>query len=145
MNDSFVLPEGLPRPMPDELDGPYWDAAARDELVAQRCTACGTWQWTPEHICHRCHSFDLEFAPVPGEARIYSWQRPHHPVHPVLAEACPYVVVLVEFPDADGIRMVGNLVAPPEGEIPIGATVDPVFEHHEAEPPYTLVHWRIRA
>ena len=86
---------------------------------------------------------DLAFEPVPGEAKIFSWQRPHHPVHPVLASACPYVVVLVEFPEADGIRMVGNLVDPPEGDIPIGATVEPVYEHHEGEPEYTLVQWRL--
>ena len=39
--------------------------------------------------------------------------------------------------------MIGNLVAPPEGEIPIGAPVEPVFEHHPGEPAYTLIHWRI--
>lgn len=143
MSDSFVLPEGLPKPIPDDLDGPYWEAAARGELVAQRCDACGAWQWTAEYICHQCHSFDLGFEPIPGEARIFSWQRPHHPVHPVLAEACPYVVVLVELPDADGIRMVGNLVDPPDGDIPIGARVEPVFEHHSGEPAYTLVQWRL--
>ena len=47
-------------------------------------------------------------------------------------------------PEADGIRMVGNLVDPPEGEVPIGATVEPVFEDHDdAEPPFTLVQWRL--
>ena len=82
--------------------------------------------------------------PVPGDARIFSWQRPWHPVHPALREACPYVVILVEFPEADGIRMVGNLIDPAEGEIPIGATVVPVYEDHDdGEPPFTLVQWRL--
>ena len=139
-----ILPTGLPRPVPapDGLDTPYWAATRRHELVAQRCRACMRWQWAPEFLCHRCHSFDLEYASGLGEARIFSWQRVWHPVHPGLAEACPYVVLLVEFPEADGIRMVGNLTGDPQSEIEIGARVVPVFEDHDdAEPPYTLVQW----
>ena len=62
MSESFVLPEGLPKPIADDLDAPYWEAAARGELVAQRCNACGGWQWTAEYLCHRCPPFDLGLA-----------------------------------------------------------------------------------
>ena len=150
MSSDSVLPDGLPTPMPlpDGHDEPYWEATQRHELVAQRCTECRGWQWTAEYLCHRCHSFEMGFEALPGDAKVFSWQRPHHPVHPALKTACPYVVVLIEFPDADGIRMVGNLVNPPEGEIPIGAVVDPVFEDHpegpNGEPAYTLVQWMLR-
>ena len=83
------------------------------------------------------------FEPVPGAARIFSWQRVWHRVHPALGEACPYVVLLIEFPEADGIRMVGNLVGDAEADIAIGAPVEPVYEDHDdAEPPFTLVQWR---
>ena len=136
-----VLPEGLPAPapLPDGLDRPYWDAAKRHELVAQRCNACGRFQWGPEWICHRCHSFDLGYARVRGPARIFSWERAWHPVHPALKEAVPYVVLLVGFPEADGIRMIGNLAGDPRAPVAIGARVEPVFEDHGA---YTLVQWR---
>ena len=145
MSNGPVLPDGLPTPipLPDGLDSPYWEGTRNHELKVQHCRACGTWQWAAEYLCHRCYAFELDFERVPGEARIFSWQRPHHPVHPVLASACPYVVVLVEFPEADGIRMVGNLIDPPEGEIPIGARVEPVYEDHDSEPGYTLVQWRL--
>jgi hypothetical protein len=140
---STVLPIGLPAPAPqgDGLDRPYWDATLRHELVAQRCDACGRFQWGPEWICHRCHAFDVGWAPVPGNARIYSWERVWHPVHPALKSAVPYVVLLVEFPDADGIRMIGNLAGDPRAEVVIGATVVPVFEDRGA---YTLVQWRTK-
>ena len=136
-----VLPAGLPAPapLPDGLDRPYWDATRRHELVAQRCSACGRFQWGPEWICHRCHSFELGFAPVPGPARIFSWERAWHPVHPALKDGVPYVVLLVEFPEADGIRMIGNLAGDARAPVRIGATVEPVFEDHGA---YTLVQWR---
>jgi uncharacterized OB-fold protein len=60
-------------------------------------------------------------------------------VHPALKDGVPYVVLLVEFPDADGIRMIGNLAGDPRAEVRIGAAVEPVFEDHGS---YTLVQWR---
>ena len=57
--------------------------------------------------------------------------------------APPYIVVLVELPEAGGVRMVGNLLGDPMQEVRIGAEVEAAFEHHdEADPPYTLVQWR---
>ena len=141
----YLLP-GLPKPAPapDGLDAPYWQAAAEERLVLQRCRTCGTWQWGPEWTCHACASFDLEFVEVPQTARVYSYERVWHPVHPALREQGPYVVVLVEFPDHDGARMVGNLLGDPQQEVPIGAPVQAVFEHHrEDDPPHTLVQWRL--
>ena len=83
-------------------------------------------------------------AEVAPRGRIYSWQRPHHPVHPALNGHGPYLVILVELPEADGIRMVGNLLCPPDAPVQIGAAVEAVFEPHDAaDPPYTLVQWRV--
>ena len=145
MSEPYLLP-GLPKPAPapDGLDAPYWQAAAEERLVLQRCRTCGTWQWGPEWTCHACASFDLEFVEVPQTARVYSYERVWHPVHPALREQGPYIVVLVEFPDHDGARMVGNLLGDPQQEVPIGAPVQAVFEHHrEDDPPHTLVQWRL--
>ena len=67
-----------------------------------------------------------------------------HPVHPVLQDAVPYVVVLVELPQAENVRMIGNLIGDPRQPVPIGAEVEAVFEdHREAETPYTLVQWQV--
>jgi hypothetical protein len=52
----------------------------------------------------------------------------------------PYVVVLVELPEASGVRLIGNLVDPPRGPIPIGADLVSAFEHHES---HSLLHWRL--
>ena len=142
---TYHLPAGLPRPVaePDGLDAPYWEGTRRGELRVQRCRACQGWQWGPEWICHRCLSFDLDWATVATQGRIYSWERAWHPVHPALRGQPPYVVVLVELPHAGNIRMIGNLLDAPNGDIPIGAPVEAVFEpHDDATPPFTLVHWR---
>ncbi|HEX5367239.1 MAG TPA: OB-fold domain-containing protein [Acidimicrobiales bacterium] len=138
------LPAGLPAPgpAPDGLDAPWWAATAEHRLVVQRCAGCGRHQWGPEWVCHRCRSFDLDWVDVAPRGVIYSWERVWHPVHPALAEACPYVVVLVELPHADGVRMVGNLLGEPTDDVVIGSDVEAVFEDHDGDTPYTLVQWR---
>ena len=142
------LRPGLPAPQPesDGLDAPYWAGTRRGELWVQRCAHCRTWQWGPEWICHKCLSFDMSWERIEGRGRIYSWERPWHPVHPALKGQGPYVVVLVELPHAGNIRMLGNLLGPPLQEVAIGAAVEAVFEpHDDAKPPFTLVQWRIAA
>ena len=138
------LPSGLPAPMPadDGLDTEFWAAVKRHELVVQRCNACQTFQWGPEWVCHHCHSFDIGWAQVSGRGRIYSWERPWHPVHPALVGQGPYLVVLVELPDADNVRMVGNLLGDPMQEVTIGSEVQAVFEDHP-DKDATLVQWEV--
>src|SRR5216684_3781299 len=100
---KYYLPEGLPAPRAqrDGLDKEFWDATRRHELVVQRCNGCGTFQWGPEWICHKCHSADhLGWHKVSGRGRLFSWIRNWNPVHPALKEACPYIVAVVELPDA---------------------------------------------
>jgi len=145
---TFYLPAGLPAPVPepDGLDGPYWEGTRRGELLVQRCTRCRAWQWGPEWICHGCLSKDLDWTRVDGRGVIYSWERVWHPVHPALKAHGPYLVALVELPQADNIRMLGNLLGDPRQVVTIGATVEAVFEpHDEAKVPFTLVHWRPRS
>jgi len=143
---AYYLPAGLPRPVPepDWLDAPYWEGTRARELRLQRCRECRGWQWGPEWICHRCLAFDLEWVAVEPRGTIYSWERAWHPVHPALRGRGPYVVVLVELPQAGHVRMIGNLLGDPAQAVQIGAPVEAVFEaHDDAAPPFTLVHWRV--
>ena len=112
--------------------------------MVQRCGACNMWQWGPEWICHRCHSFDLVYETTAAEGIIYSHQRVWHPVHPALKGAGPYIAVLVELADVGNIRMLGNLLGDPHQIVTIGAPVTAVFEpHDDARTPYTLVQWQL--
>lgn len=139
-----ALPAGLPAPAQEPLTRPYWEGTRRGQLVIQRCRTCRRFQWGPEWVCHRCRSFDLGWEDVATRGRIWSWQRPHHAVHPALNGFGPYTIVLVELPLADQVRMVGNLLCAPNAPVTIGAAVEAVFEaHDESEPPFTLVQWRL--
>ena len=145
MSEGY-LHAGLPQPvaLPDGLDAPYWEGLAREELCLQRCAACRRFQWGPEWICHRCLGDTLSFEGVEPKGEIYSYERVWHPVHPALKEQGPYLVVLVSLPQADDVRLVGNLLGDPNREVTIGAAVAGVFEHHRAaDPAYSLLQWKI--
>jgi uncharacterized OB-fold protein len=140
------LPLGLPIPVaePDGLSAPYWTGLRHNLLLVQRCSHCQTWQFGPEWLCHCCHAFDPEWTEVAPRGRIFSWERVWHPSHASLKSHGPYIAVLVELPDAGGVRMVGNLLGDPMQEVVIGADVEGVFEHHpDSDPPYSLLHWRL--
>ncbi len=143
MSDYYLNP-GLPQPAATPLDEPYWQGLKQERLLIQRCNACQKFQWGAEWICHHCLSDDLAFTEVPAQGVIYSYERVWHPVHPALKDQGPYIVVLVELPEADQVRMVGNLLGDPERDVPIGAAVTGVYEHHaDVEEPFTLLHWRL--
>jgi len=127
---------------PDGLDTAYYEAVARHELVVQKCNNCGTFQWGPEWVCHKCRSFDLGWEKVEPKGKIYSWERVWYPVHPAVAESLPYMVVLVELPHAGNVRMIGNLLGDATEPVVIGSDVEAVFEDHPGEFPYTLVQWQ---
>jgi uncharacterized OB-fold protein len=144
MTDAY-LPPGLPIPVPERngLSAPFWQGISEERLKVQRNPRTGVYQWPPQWIAHDDQSFDVEWVEVVPRGVIYSWTRVWHPVHPALREHGPYIVVVVELPHAGNVRMLGNLLGDPRQEVPIGAPVEAVFEHHEtADPPFTLVQWR---
>jgi len=145
---AAYLPSGLPIPVPepDGLSAPYWAGLQQNRLLVQRCAHCQTWQFGPEWLCHRCHSFDVQWTDVEPRGRIFSWERVWSPSHKVLREHGPYLAVLVELPEAGNVRMVGNLLGDPMQPVTIGAIVEGEYEHHlESRPPYSLLHWRLTA
>ena len=143
---TSYLPAGLPHPLAagDGLDTAYWEGTRVHELRIQRCKDCRRWQWGPEWICHRCHSFALAFEPTVTQGVLFAYERIWHPVSPVLTHAIPYVVALVELPEADLVRVVGNLLGDPLLSPPLGSAVIGEFEDHDDAPtPFTLLHWRV--
>jgi uncharacterized protein len=145
MSQSY-LPPGLPIPVPERngLSAPFWEGLKEERIRVQRNPATGLFQFPPQWIAYDTQTFDLEWVDVSPRGRIYSWTRVWHPVHPALRDVGPYIVVVVELPQAGEVRMLGNLLGDPHQDAEIGAEVEAVFEHHpDAEPPYTLLQWRL--
>src|SRR5215469_16864249 len=106
------LPPGLPIPVPERngLSAPYWEGLRRGELKVQRNPRTGAFQFPPQWIAYDDQGFELDWVTVEPRGRIFSWTRVWHPVHPALRDAGPYIVVVVELPQAGSVRMLGNLL-----------------------------------
>ncbi len=74
----------------------FFDAAARGELLVQKCSSCDT-VLTPEaRTCLSCGSVDLEPTVVSGLGSLISWVVVRQAPIPVLKDAVPYVSAVVE-------------------------------------------------
>jgi len=135
-----VLTDGpLPSPRPDGVDQPYWAAAREERLAVQRCDDCGRRQFPPESFCRHCRSTTSSWVDVEPAGTLFSWARVWHPLTPSQAGDVPFVICVVDVLPGE-VRVLGNLVDPPEGDLPIGAPVRAVFEHHDE---VTLVQWEL--
>jgi uncharacterized OB-fold protein len=121
-----------------------WFTSGR--LVLQRCAACDTVQHPPEEICHACGGMEFGERTVPPYGTVYSYTVAHYAVHPALAAATPYTVVLVSLDELPEVRVVGNLLDVPVGEIVIGLPVEADWEERTADDGEVILlpQWRLR-
>jgi uncharacterized OB-fold protein len=113
-----------PLPAIDPDSKPFWDGARRGELLIQRCTSCGRWQFYPRLRCIHCGG-DALWVAASGAGRVYSYTVVHRAAHEALASAVPYVVALIDL--AEGPRMMSRLRVPPD-DARIGLDVRVAFE-----------------
>ncbi|MCA1831589.1 MAG: Zn-ribbon domain-containing OB-fold protein [Actinomycetota bacterium] len=125
-----------PVPLPDDDSAPFWKAAARHELVLQRCAACGAYRHPPRPMCPSCLSMESVWVPASGHGRVWSWVVVHPPVLPAFAEKTPYNVAVIELDE--GVRMVGNVLGIDQPDE--GMEVEVVFE--DVEEGVSLPQWR---
>jgi uncharacterized protein len=102
---------------------PFWRAAAEHRLVVPRCTSCGTFRFPPSPFCFHCRAQDVEWIDHDGAGEIYSFTVIRHAVIPQVAEALPFVAAVVELPETNGCRLVGNVVDGDPAEVRIGLAV----------------------
>ena len=112
----------IPLPI-DQWTQPFWDAAARHELVMPRCADCLAWRWPPTPFCPHCRSQAIDWQPA-GSSRLYSFAIVHRP-GPTPSDP-PQAIVpgLVEFPDAGGMRFAAAIVDSELERIAIGAPLE---------------------
>lgn len=90
-------------------DEPYWQAIADGTLALPQCGGCGRWRWPAPFRCGDCGSQTMDWIAVEPVGRIYSWTRTWHRFGGTESFPLPYVSVLVELPQAGGIRLLGRL------------------------------------
>ncbi len=105
MKNDFPLPDTDWEPTRE-----FWAAAARGELVIPRCQACGAYSWYPSPRCTVCGGESLEWAPMSGRGRLFSWAVVRHAFVEPFRSKVPYVTALVALEEDPAVRLVTNLV-----------------------------------
>jgi uncharacterized OB-fold protein len=115
-----------PAPVPNADSKTYWEAAARDELVLRRCSACGKHHFPPRYLCPRCWSDELEWTRSAGKGVVYSFTVMHRAPMPAFAQRVPYVVALIDLDE--GPRMMAIILGDDALETTVGDRVSVCFE-----------------
>lgn len=132
--------ESLASIHPDLHTRAYWEFCARRELRFQKCGGCGAFRFPPLTGCRDCGSTESAWVAVAGRARIFSYTVVHHPAIPDLQGDVPYPVVVVEFDDAPGARLISNVLDVAPDEVEIGLELDLVWD--EPSPGVVLPRFR---
>jgi len=108
---------------------PYWDAAAKGQLLIKKCNACGEPHFYPRSICPFCFSGDTTWVEASGNATVYSYS--------VMRRApVPYVVAYVTL--AEGPTMITNIVDCDLNAVKIGQAVKVTFKPSDGGPPVPM-------
>jgi hypothetical protein len=125
-----------PLPKPTATSRPFWDAAKRHQLQLQRCAGCGSFIYYPRDRCPNCLSERLEWTPVSGRGKLYSYTVVRRASTRSFADK-PYVLAIVELDE--GVRMTTNIEAAPEN-VKVGMPVTVYFD--DVTPEKTLVKFK---
>lgn len=125
MNDTGATPD------PSEFNG-FREHARRGHLAFPRCEDCGRFHWYPMPRCPHCKSAAIAWQTIAGRGEIFSFTIVRHAFDKSRRDQLPYVVALITFADAPGVRLITNIVDADAGALDIGVEVEPVFPGDEA-------------
>jgi uncharacterized OB-fold protein len=125
-----------PLPKPTETSRPFWDAAKQHRLQLQQCGGCKAFIYYPRDRCPKCLSDQLEWMPVSGKGKVYSYTTVRRASTRSFADK-PYVLAIVELDE--GVKLTTNIEAAPES-IKIGMPVTVFFD--DVTPEHTLVKFK---
>lgn len=110
-----------PRPQPDPITRPFWNACARRRLCFQTCTACGA-RWLPASVvCPRCWSDAIVWREAIGTGTVFSFTVYHRAYHPAFEPLLPYIVAVIEL--TEGPKLVSNVLDIAPDRLRVGAPV----------------------
>jgi len=105
---------------------PFFEAAARERLVVQKCSACGRLRFPPRGVCPDCLGNESDWMEVSGRGEVYSFFWMHQVYHPAFAERAPYPVAVVQL--EEGPMMTTNILDCTRESLVVGLPVEVVFE-----------------
>jgi uncharacterized protein len=104
----------------------FWTGAERGELIGEYCDACRRYLFPPRNYCPGCGGRDVAAVAITGAGTVYSftvnWNR-WQPDLPV-----PFALVLVDFAEAPGFRLLGRMHGDAIHHLRVGQAVSVGFD-----------------
>ena len=116
------------QPALDDSNRFFWTSGEDGRLRFLRCQDCRYWLHPPVPRCPMCGGRDVAPEVVSGRGEVWSYTVNHQPWD---GGTEPYAIVLVAFPEQEGLRMTSNLVGCPPEDVRIGMAVRVVFEERD--------------
>ena len=104
----------------------FWEAAGRGELVVEHCGDCRLHVFPPRGYCPGCGRRELDDVTVAGPGVVYSFTVNWNAWQPGMD--VPFALVLVEFPDAPGFRLLGRMHGTDVDDLRVGQPVSIGFD-----------------
>ena len=110
---------------------PFWAAAREHRLVAPKCGSCGTFRMPPTPFCPNCRSQEIDWIGLSGKGLNYSYTVIVKSMLPEMDDCIPYIPAVIELPDADGVRLISNIVNVRPDRVRIGQEVSVVWDSYD--------------
>jgi uncharacterized OB-fold protein len=110
-----------PQLAPGALDRVFFEAAARGQLLYQRCFACDHRQFYPRLLCTVCGG-DVAWATASGRGVVHTFTIVRQYGQAPFKDELPYAVAMVEL--EEGVRMLGTVTGCPVERVRIGMPVE---------------------
>ena len=137
-----LAPEPYLKPLPEitDFNRPFFDALKNREFVVPKCQDCGDYHWIPYPACRSCLSEDLVWAPVSGDATMYTFTVVHRGPG-AYEEDVPYVIAMGELIEQPRpCLVIATLVGTPPEELYVGQPLQIAYEDVPSED-ITVYHW----
>jgi len=106
---------------PGALDRAFFEAAARGELLYQRCPACDHRQFHPRLLCTACGG-DVAWATASGRGVVHTFTIVRQNGMPPFKDELPYAVAMIDL--EEGVRMMGNVTGCAVESVRVGMPVE---------------------
>lgn len=114
-------------PMAFGLNAEYYRLAAETGVLhVQRCDGCGLHRHPPRVACAACGATAWSWTPTAMRGEIWSWTVTHRVTDPAFLGEGTFAIVVVEL--TEGVRVVGNTIGIPHGDLRIGLPVRIVLD-----------------
>ncbi len=114
--------------MSDELDKPFWEAAARHEFVLHQCQACKRYYW-PASNCLEHGPDHMKWVKASGRGTLHTYTIIHRPFQQSFKADVPYNVGVVE--TEEGPLVFTNVVGCANEELRVGMPLQVTFDDVE--------------